>query len=195
MITRIWIAGFLFLIFILSACSSSQSTIETAVAQTLQISQLETAAALANQPISQPEGAQTLSTDTLPPTETQEPPVESAPDPLPAFNTGFMLNNGECLNFDNGQVGAPDADCDIWLVEPALFRQMNGAQLSGYVTMTAPTRTHCKEARYEPDDLAIQTDLYMCFITNEGKVGFIVARSYLGGIPSTGIVVDYWVFD
>jgi len=36
--------------------------------------------------------------------------------------------------------------------------------------------------------------MYMCFITNEGRIGFIVVREYRGGIPFTGIVFDYWVF-
>ena len=140
-------------------------------------------------------------TPSLPlPSETALPPVftstpmENAPDPLPAFNTGQILNNGECFNFDNGQVSLPDTQCDVWLAEPALFRKVNASQLSGYVTFEPPSRTHCLEGRYEPGDLAIQTDLFMCFITSEGYPGFIVARDYLGGIPSTGIVFDYWVF-
>jgi len=176
----------------LTACGSPQSAIDTAVAQTQQISQLETLAAVASAPTSQP--AQVTATETSAPTESATP-AEAAPDPLPVSNTGLALNNGECFNFDTGQVTAPDAQCDVWLVEPALFRQMNGAQLSGYVTMTAPTRTHCVAGQYESGDLALQTDLYMCFITNESQVGFVVVRDYLGGIPSTGVVFDYWVFD
>lgn len=136
-----------------------------------------------------------------PPTEPPPPPdtptatpEETAPNPLPVTNTGIILNNGECFNFDNGQVIAPDAQCDVWLYQSAMFRQMNGAQISGYVTMEPPTRSHCAAGRYEPGDLAVQTDLYYCFISNEGNIGFIVARNYLGGVPFTGIVFDYWVF-
>ncbi len=176
----------------LTACGSPRSAIDTTVAQTQQISQLETLAAVASAPTSQP--AQVAATETSAPTEAPTP-AETAPDPLPASNTSITLNNGQCFNFDNGQVTAPDAQCDVWLVEPALFRQMNGAQVSGYVTMNAPTRTHCVAGQYESGDLALQTDLYMCFITNEGRVGFVVVRDYLGGIPSTGVVFDYWVFD
>jgi len=176
--------------FVLASCVFNQSSIETAVAQTLQISQLETAAAVGNQPTEQPEA-----TGFLLPTDTAAPPAETAPDPLPASNTGVILNNGECFNFDNGQVTAPDTECDVWLVEPALFRQMNDAQVSGYVTLTAPTRTYCLEGRYEPGDLALQTDLFMCFITNEGQAGFVVVRSYLGAIPFSGVTFDYWVFE
>jgi hypothetical protein len=121
-------------------------------------------------------------------------PEENAPDPLPVAYTGVILNNGECFNFDDGGVSVPDQRCDVWLTQPGLFRQMNGAQLSGYVTLDPPTRTHCATGRYEPGDLAIQTDLYMCFITDEGRVGFIVVREYRGNMPITGIVFDYWVF-
>ena len=128
-------------------------------------------------------------TNTLPP-----PPQENAPDPLPAMNTGIILDNGQCFNFDNGQITTPDAQCDVWLMDNGAFRQLNGAQISGYVTFDPPTRSHCASARYEPGDLAVQTDLYMCVTTNEGQYGFIVVRDYRGGIPATGIVFDYWVF-
>jgi len=188
--SRAWLAAILIFSFGLSSCILTQSSIETAVAQTLQISQLETAAAVGNQPTEQPEA-----TGFLLPTDTAAPPAETAPDPLPASNTGVILNNGECFNFDDGQVTAPDTECDVWLVEPALFRQMNDAQVSGYVTLTAPTRTYCLEGRYEPGDLALQTDLFMCFITNEGQAGFVVVRSYLGAIPFSGVTFDYWVFE
>jgi hypothetical protein len=110
-------------------------------------------------------------------------------------HTGIILNVGECFNFDKGQVTAADAQCDVWL-DPGsyLLHQMNGARISGYVTMEPPTRSYCAANRYEPGDLAIQTDLYMCFFSNEGRIGFIVVREYRGGIPITGIVFDYWVF-
>jgi hypothetical protein len=137
-------------------------------------------------------------TETIAPTATFTPTAiqeENAPDPLPVTNTGVILNNGECFNFDNGQtLAAPDGQCDVWLVEAALFRQVNEVQISGYVTQSPPSRTHCAEGRYESGDLAVQTDLFYCFITAEGHVGFIVVRDYRGGIPSTGIVFDYWVF-
>jgi len=195
--SRVWLAVLLLLTFILAACAVTQSSIETAVAQTMQISLLETAAAEAGLPTRQPEATQPLEAtmDTPQPTETVAVPVEIAPEPLPASAKGIILNNGECFNFDNDQVTAPDTECDVWLAEPGLFRQMNGAQVSGYVTMTAPTRTYCVEGRYEPGDLAVQTDLYMCFISSDGRIGFVVARSYLGAIPFTGIVFDYWVFE
>ncbi len=137
-----------------------------------------------------------LPSATLPPPPPTETPEENAPNPLPATNTGIILNNGECFNLDTGAVAAaPDAQCDLWLVQPALFRQVNGAKLSGYgVSFTPPTRSKCAGAKFDPGDLAIQTDLHMCFLSNEGKVGFIVVRQYRGGVPSTGIVFDYWIF-
>ena len=122
-------------------------------------------------------------------------PEEVAPDPLPVAYTGVILNNGECFNFDDGAVSVPDQRCDVWLQQSGLFRQMNGAQLSGYnVSYNPPTRSRCVSAKFDPTDLAIQTDLYMCFHSDEGQVGFIVAREYLGSAPYTGIVFDYWVF-
>jgi hypothetical protein len=142
-------------------------------------------------PSATPEGATPTSPPPPPPSAT---PEEIAPAPLPATHTGIILNNGECFNFDNGQVTAPDAQCDVWLAEPALFRQMNSAQISGYVTLTPPSRSQCATGRFEPGDLGVQTDMYMCFITNQGGIGFIVVRQYLGTVPSTGIVFDYWVF-
>ena len=80
-------------------------------------------------------------------------------------------------------------------MKAALFRQVNGSQLSGYaVSDQPPTRTRCVSAKFDPNDLAIQTDLYMCFHTNEGRVGFIVVRQYRGSAPISGVVFDYWVF-
>jgi hypothetical protein len=133
-------------------------------------------------------------TPTPAPTESAAP-SEFAPDPLPATHTGVIFNNGECFDFDSGQVvAAPDDECDVWLAEPALFRQVNGAQLSGYVTREPPSRGHCLGATYDATEKAVQTDLYYCFITTEGGPGFVVPRSYRGGIPFTGIVFDYWLF-
>jgi hypothetical protein len=132
-----------------------------------------------------------------PPTPTPKPtatPVENAPDPLPADHTGIVMNIGQCFNFDTGQVTTPDAQCDLYLASHVVFQNRNGAKISGYTTFTAPTRSHCLSAKYEPGDLAVQTDLYMCEITSQGQPGFIVVRAYLGSIPFTGIVFDYWVF-
>lgn len=183
--------------FLLVSCIfEPQPAIETAVFQTMQISELETAAA------GIPAEATPLPEATLPPpTETSAAAEiaalsESAPDPLPAARTGIVLYGGECFDFDDGEItGVDHDDCDIWMAEASLIRQMYGMQLSGYVTLSAPTRTYCVEGRYEPGDLAVQTDLYMCFITNKGQVGFMVAREYIGSAPIEGIVFDYWVFD
>ena len=129
-------------------------------------------------------------------TQTSTAPVysEKAPDPLPATHTGIILNNGECFDFDTGAITTLDANCDVLLAEPALLRQVNLAQVSGYVTMTVPTHSSCAAAMFDPNDLVVQTDLFYCLITNLGNVGFLVPRSYVGGVPATGITFDYWIF-
>ena len=119
---------------------------------------------------------------------------ETAPEPLPVTHTGVTLYVGECFDFDTGAVTAPDTSCDVLLTEAALLQQMNLTQISGYVTMTVPTRSDCAAARFEAGDLAVQTDLYYCFATNGGNIGFIVARDYLSGTSGQGIVFDYWIF-
>jgi len=178
------------LMLVALACGTTSPVTPTAdinaiVAQTLAAYTVEAALTQAAGPSATP-----------PPPAVTATPEEVAPVPLPATHTGIILNNGECFNFDNGQVlTAPDAQCDLWLAGSALFRQLNGAQLSGYnVSYTPPTRSACVGGRYEPGDLAVQTDLHMCFISNEGQVGFIVVRQYRGGVPFTGIAFDYWVF-
>ncbi|MGH2581273.1 MAG: hypothetical protein ACRDFQ_00060 [Anaerolineales bacterium] len=120
---------------------------------------------------------------------------ETAPDPLPAANTSIALNAGECFDFDTGAISTPDGDCDMWAVEGALVRQMNGAKMSGYVTSAPPSNSYCILAAYDPNDIAIQTDLYMCFISNQGTPGFVVARSYIGSVPFTGFIFDYWLYN
>jgi hypothetical protein len=168
------------------------------VAQTMAAYTVDAVHTLAAVPSATPQPP--TSTDTPAPTATATvitltPTIEEiAPDPLPAGFTGIILNNGECINFDTGAITPPDAQCDVWLTGAGLFHQMNAAKLSGYVTMTAPSRSHCIGARYEAGDLAVQTDLFMCFMTNENRPGYIVVREYRGGIPFTGIVLDYWVF-
>lgn len=123
------------------------------------------------------------------------PQAENAPVPLPAAQTGIPLKNGECFNFDSGQVvSSPDDQCDVWLVEPALFRQMNSARISGYVTLSPPARTQCSSSLYETGDIAVQTDMFMCFITNQAGIGYIVVRAFQGEVPTTGVILDYWVF-
>jgi hypothetical protein len=186
---------------LLAACGSQQSAIQTAIAQTsqaegaMQTAVAQTLTALLTQTAAaQPPAATATETPTAAPADTSTP-SEFAPDPLPASHTGVVLNVGECFDFDSGQVlTSAAAGCDMWQPEPALVRQMNGASISGYVTFEVPSKSRCVAATYDPNDLAIQTDLYMCLMTNEGAVGFLVARSYLGGVPMTGFAFDYWLF-
>lgn len=108
---------------------------------------------------------------------------------------GIIMSNGECFDLDSRQMAAaPDAACDLWLVAPTLFRQMNGAKLSAYVTLAPPTRSQCANSRYEPGDVALQTDLFFCFISNKGRVGYVLVH-YLGDVPNPGIVFDYLLFE
>lgn len=186
----------------LAACGSQQAAIQTAIAHTEQAqAEMETGVAqtlevlLSRTADAQPLTAAETTTPTQTPSATTTP-NEIAPDPLPASHTGVTLNVDECFDFDSGLVVAADAaGCDMWQAESALVRQMNGAQISGYVTFIAPTKSDCLAATYDPNDLAVQTDMYMCFISNDGGVGFLVPRSYLGSVPFTGFGFDYWVFD
>lgn len=175
----------------LAACTPDQQAAPgTAVAETLTAEAATTAAAPSET---------AAPTDTVAPTHTVAPsatPNDVAPDPLPATHTGIILSLNECFDFDSGLVlTADNAECDMWLKESILIGQMNGTQISGYVTFTAPTKSDCLAGTSDPNDLAIQTDLYMCFITADGAVGFVVARDYLGAVPFTGFTFDYWVFD
>ena len=178
----------------LAACSpDQQAALGTAVAETLTLQALLTAAAPATDTPPPPDTP--IPSDTPAPSATPTP-GGVAPDPLPATHTGIALNIGECFDFDSGQIVAADAaSCDMWLKDSILIEQMKGSQISGYVTFTAPTKSDCQAALFDPNDLAIQTDLHMCFITADGTVGFVVARSYLGAVPFTGFSFDYWVFD
>lgn len=133
------------------------------------------------------------------PTSTSTPePDETAPVPLPASHTGIILQHGECYDLDTGN--APyvmGPACDMLFSPPYVIQMQNGAQISGYATLTPPSLSHCVGATYEPGDLSPNTDLYLCFRTNEGHYGFIVQRP--DGAPfeisSTRLVFDYWVFE
>jgi hypothetical protein len=131
-----------------------------------------------------------------PPTDTPIPDV-NAPDPLPMTHPGIILDDGECYDLDNGH--APhmlDADCDILLVYPQILRPQNGAQLCGHATLTPPSRGDCEAAAFDSGDLAPNTDLYICFLSDEGHYGFIVQRP--DGAPfetsSHRLVLDWWVY-
>jgi len=162
------------------ACSTTPvpptADVSTIVAGTLAAYTVETA-------LTQASPAATV---TGPPQVTAKP-EEVAPNPLPAANTGISL--------DSGQVNVPGARCDLLLTQSGLFHQVNGSKLSGNnVSYSPPTRSKCVAGVYAAGDLAIQTDLHMCFISNQSRTGFVLARQYLGSAPLTGIVFDYWVF-
>ncbi len=168
----------------------------TQVVQTLEVLQTQVVAGGATLQLASPAVSSSVLPSPAPTALLPSPtPEEIAPNPLPPVYSGITLYNGECFDLDSGQIfTSANAQCDVRLVEPALIRQQKGARLSGYVTRTPPTRSACLGARYEPGDLAMQTGLYYCFITNAGQPGFLVPTGYLGGIPPTAVVFDYWVF-
>lgn len=169
----------------------AQEEVVTQAAQTLAAAMTQLAA-FSQTPPPVVEAGTPMPTNTPLPAVPSATPAEFAPDPLPAAYTGVALHVGECFNLDAGQVVAsPDSQCDLWLVEAILIRQQNNARVSGYVTLQPPSRSYCQGARYELGDLAIQTNMYYCFITNEGQVGFFVPRGYL---DTNGFVFDYWIF-
>jgi hypothetical protein len=181
------VAGFML------ACLSTPSP-----APTIDVNQLVTqtfAALTANAPTATVAPLEPSLTPTVVLTDIPTVPVDAtAPSPLPVTHTGIILNAGDCFDFDTGAVTPLNASCDMYMAEGALIRQTNGAQISGYVTFEPPSRSDCIAGRYEPGDLAAQTDLYMCFKSNNGGTGFVVVREYRPGIPIPGIVVDYWLF-
>jgi hypothetical protein len=131
------------------------------------------------------------------PTDTT-PPDATAPSPLPVSNTGIILNEGECYDLDNGS--APyvlDGDCDILLVSILTLQPQNGAQLSGYADLSAPSLATCMGKAFDAGDLAPNTDLYICFLSDEGHYGFIVQRP--DGAPfdvsSHRLVFDWWLYE
>jgi hypothetical protein len=132
------------------------------------------------------------------PTPTDTPiPDATAPSPLPMTHTGIILNDGECYDLDDGN--APyvlDADCDILKVYPQILRPQNGALLSGYADLTPPSLSDCMGKVFDAGDLAPNTDLYICFLSDEGHYGFIVQRP--DGAPfeisSHRLILDWWVY-
>ena len=146
-----------------------------------------------------------------PPTDTPAPPATptdtptdtpipdaTAPSPLPMTNTGIILNDDECYDLYNGDAPyLPDADCDILLVYPLILRPQNGALLSGHADLAAPSRADCMAKVFDAGDLAPNTDLYICFQSDEGNYGFIVQRP--DGAPfdvsSHRLVFDWRVYE
>lgn len=134
----------------------------------------------------------------LPPTDTPIPLDPTAPSPLPMTHTGIILNDGECYDLDDGN--APyvlDADCDILKVPPQILRPQNGALLSGYADLTPPSLSDCMGKDFDAGDLSPNTDLYICFLSDEGHYGFFVQRS--DGAPfeisAHRVIFDWWVYE
>jgi len=134
----------------------------------------------------------------MPPTDTPIPPDPTAPSPLPMTHTGIILNDGECYDLDNGDVPfVLDADCDILKVPPQILRPQNGALLSGHADLTPPSLSDCMGKAFDAGDLSPNTDLYICFLSDEGHYGFFVQRP--DGAPfeisAHRVIFDWWVYE
>lgn len=71
-----------------------------------------------------------------------------------------------------------DDSSDLFLENEALLVSLNDARISGYGHPEAPFLDMCFEilAGNEAPAVALQTDLFYCFQTNQGRYGFVVPR-------------------
>ncbi|MCF6277131.1 MAG: hypothetical protein L3J16_00035 [Anaerolineales bacterium] len=140
-------------------------------------------------PSAVPSNAPTLNTPVSLPS-TQAPPKQApptvaadafAPDPLTVEWIDIPFAPGGCMDMDNLQP-VTDASCDVelasdgWLITPR-----NGGLFSGYGSLTPPSKNDCiaseTASELSGNPLALMTDLYLCFKTNQGTYGFFVMRS------------------
>ena len=111
------------------------------------------------------------------PTATTDPYTIFAPDPLTVAYTGLIFEAGTCYDLDVLQSGdVMDSDRDLCMNRFGLLEPQNGGLMSGYATMVPPSKGECITPNLLPDPIAVQTDLYLCFQTNQGVYGFFVAR-------------------
>ncbi|MBN2045372.1 MAG: hypothetical protein JW757_10160 [Anaerolineales bacterium] len=134
-------------------------------------------------------------TDTpIPPAAaTPDPSTVYAPDPLPAQYTGLIFETGACYNFDTYQpVAVDDLTRDICMPQYGLLEPQNGGLISGSAPMEPPSKGYCINPNLLPDPVAVQTDLYLCFQTNQGTYGFFVAREYQMDLDR--VIFDLYLF-
>ena len=152
------------------------AVIQTAVAATTAAQQNGQAAATPPTQAPAP-----LPSDT--PGTTQEPTPEdvAAPNPLGPGNTGLIFGFDTCYDFDT-YLPAPagSASVDACLDQYGTLSFYNGALMSGYATFDPPTRNACIASALSPDDLAPNSDLYLCLQTSEGRYGFFCGA----GVPA-----------
>lgn len=102
------------------------------------------------------------------------PPVAANPTEASVYRE--QLNAGTAYDLDNFSV-VQDASADFSLDADAWLLQFkNGAVISGYGSTSPYTKGECQSANMSADPLGWQTDLYLCFKTNQGRYGYIVVR-------------------
>ena len=115
-----------------------------------------------------------------------------APDPLGPEWSSMAFSGGKCYDLD-ALYYAEEAACDVslsadgWLITP-----QNGALFSGNGSLIVPSLNDCKAAQMSTDPIALMSDLYLCFKTNQGVYGFFVMRE---APQSSGLIVfDAYLF-
>lgn len=187
--THKWIALLVVSFGLTLACSLSPTPVpEPTVTEDQQaIIETSVAATVAAQPTEAP--AEPVPTEEPAPTSTLEPTAEPtadptpgdvvAPDPLGPAYTGLIFDFGTCYDFDTYQPAPEgDASVDACLDIYGTLSFYNGARMSGYATFEAPTRNECMASALEPNNLAPNSDLYLCLQTSEGSYGFFVEREF-----------------
>jgi hypothetical protein len=107
--------------------------------------------------------------------------------------TGLIFETGTCYDLDVLQpIDVTDSARDLCMIQYSLLEPQNGGLMSGYATMTPPSKGECITPNLLPDPIAVQTDLYLCFQTNLGVYGFFVAREYQDA--QDRIIFDMYLF-
>ena len=126
-------------------------------------------------------------------TDTPDPSTVYAPDPLPAQYTGLIFDAGTCYDFDAPQlVAVDDAARDICMIQFGLLEPQNGGLMSGYAPMEPPSKGYCTNPNLLADPIAVQTNLFLCFQTNQSIYGFFVALEYQ--MDQDRVIFDMYLF-
>lgn len=134
-------------------------------------------------------------TDTVPaPTATPDPFTVVMPVPIPAPYSGLIWDAGNCYDYDTlQQVSASDPTADACLDANSVITPANGGLMSGRAPFDPPSLGYClNESDLLPDQVAPQTDLYLCVQTNLGAVGILVGRDF--DFTNDRMVFDLYLF-
>ncbi len=128
-------------------------------------------------PVTVPTSAPALNTP-----RPQQPVPQNPTAPLVAATSAdagiynVQLEAGASYDFDTFSA-AQNATVDFSLSSDAgLMQPQNGAQMSGYADLSPFEKSECQAAVMSTEPLAWQSDLYICFKTNQGRYGYIVIR-------------------